>query len=45
MFADTVRFLTFAIVFTLALFGVAALLTGCAEVRTLYHACKDGNCR
>ena len=21
------------------------LLSGCAEVRTLYHACKDGMCR
>lgn len=44
MMADTVRFLTLAILFSLALFGAAAFLTGCAEVRTLYHACKDGNC-
>lgn len=28
------------------LFGIALVLflTGCAEVRTLYHACRDGHC-
>ena len=34
-----------AVTYTLILFGVATLLTGCEAGRALYHACKDGNCR
>ena len=33
----------------LGVFAVCVLalisLTGCADVRTLYHACRDGSCR
>lgn len=24
---------------------IVTTLTGCADVRTLYHACRDGSCR
>lgn len=34
-----------AAAYSLIMLGLASLLTGCAEVRTIYHACKDGNCR
>lgn len=31
--------------YSLALVSLMTMMTGCETVRTVYHACKDGNCR
>jgi len=33
------------LMYSLALFGIMSMLTGCEAARAVYHACKDGNCR
>jgi hypothetical protein len=44
MLRDNLRFLAWAIIFTLALFG-ASMLAGCQAAKTVYDACMDGHCR
>lgn len=40
-----VKAILLAAAYTLILFGVATMITGCEAARTLYHTCKDGLCR
>jgi energy-converting hydrogenase Eha subunit H len=43
--AETARFLLTAILFSLALFGAAALLTGCMSVKELECLARDNTSR